>query len=347
MTQSLTNSSIFNQLVLKDRDFLSKLTPEERTYFYYDWKYHARKNQLEPPGDWLTWLILSGRGFGKTRAAVEWIYQKIREGYNRLAIIAPTTADYRDIIIEGESGLLNNGRPNERPEWKEAKRKLIFPNGAIGLCFTGEEPERLRGLQHEFAVVDELCAMKYPQDVMDMLSFGLRLGKKPRCMITTTPKPIKALKEIMKDPNTIVTKGSTYENKDNLSPAFFAQIVKKYEGTRLGQQEIYAEILEDNPLALWKRSLLDETRVSKINIEELVKIVVSIDPAVTATEESAETGITVMGIDKDDQGYLLDDLSLTASPHQWASQAISAYHKWKADYIIGEVNNGGDMVEQV
>ena len=259
-------------------------------------------------------------------------------------MIGATADDARDIMIEGESGILAICPRAERPEYKASQRKLIWPNGATSLIFTADEPERLRGKQHGALWGDELAAWRYPE-AWAQAKFGLRLGQHPRACITTTPKPTALVRELMKDPATHVTRGTTYDNRDNLAPAFFGQIIKTYEGTRLGRQELNAELLDDNPHALWQRSQIDSLRVGQA--PELRRIVVAIDPAVTSNANSDETGIVVAGIGRDDHFYPLEDLSMIGTPDQWARTAVGAYKKWQADRIIAETNNGGDMVEAV
>ncbi len=235
--------------------------------------------------------------------------------------------------------------PNwERPVYEPSKRRLIFPNGAIAITYSADEPERLRGPQHDAAACDELAAWRYPES-WDMLMFGLRMGKDPRCVVATTPKPIKLLKALLarNGADVAVTRGSTYENRVNLAQTFFDNIVDKYEGTRLGRQELLAELLTDVPNALWQRDQIDKLRVSKA--PELRRIVVAIDPAAKSTEGSDETGIIVAGLGHDKHGYILDDLSGHYQPLAWAKKAVWAFEHYKADRIIAEVNNGGEMVE--
>lgn len=310
----------------------------------YDWKFWARKNQLAPEGDWQYWLLLAGRGFGKTRCGAEWVRERVESNLaKRIALVAPTAADARDTMVEGESGILAICPPWNKPQYEPSKRRLTWPSGAIATLFSAEEPERLRGPQHDTAWCDEIAAWKYPQETWDMLQFGLRLGDDPRCAITTTPKPIPLVKDILKNPVTAVTRGSTYDNITNLAPAFVDIIISKYEGTRLGRQELNAEILDDNPDALWQRSNIDDHRVS--SIPELTRIVVGVDPAVTSKSGSDDTGIVVAGIDKRMHGYILGDYTCHTTPQKWAQEVIAAYHKHSADRIVGETNNGGEMVE--
>lgn len=297
-----------------------------------------------PSGNWRTWLLLAGRGFGKTRTGAEWIRQQVESGtYGRIALVSPTAADARDVLVEGESGILAISPPWFKPIYEPSKRRLTWPNGAIATTYSADEPDRLRGPQHDGAWADELCAWRHADDAWNMLMLGLRLGKDPRVAVTTTPKPTKLIKELMVAPTTYITRGSTYDNAANLAPAFIQQIVSKYEGTRLGRQELYAEILDDVPGALWTSSMIENLRVKQA--PELVRIVVAIDPAVSADEGSNETGIIAAGRGVDGRGYVLKDLSCILSPDGWARRAVNAYHDLKADRIIAEVNNGGDLVE--
>jgi len=310
------------------------------------WPAVARPNQLPPPGDWWQiWLLLAGRGFGKTRILAEWVCDQAASGQaSRIALVAATAADARDVLVEGESGILAVAPPWCRPIYEPSKRRLTWPNGVIATTFSAEEPDRLRGPQHDAAVCDELASWSHPE-TWDMLQFGLRLGRKPRCLIATTPRPTKLLRELLarEGHDVVVTRGSSYDNKANLAPAFFTQIVKKYEGTRLGRQELNAELLEDTPGALWSQGLIDGTRISAA--PELTRIVVAIDPAATSGEDADETGVVVVGQDKDGQGYVLADCSGRYTPIEWARIAISVYRTHHADRIVAERNNGGDMVE--
>lgn len=309
----------------------------------WDWHLWARDEQLEPVGDWTYWLILAGRGFGKTRTGAEWVRQSIKTS-RYVNLIGATADDARDIMIEGESGILACCPRSERPDYRPSQRKLIWPNGAVSLIFTADEPERLRGKQHSGLWADEVAAWRYPE-AWDQAKFGLRLGDRPRACLTTTPKPSKLVKALIADPATHVTRGSTYENRVNLAPSFFSEIVKTYEGTRIGRQELNAEILDDNPNALWVRKQIDATRVAVA--PPLKRIVIGVDPSVTSNEDSDLAGIVAAGIGSDDHGYVLEDASLMASPDGWARRAVKAYHDHKADRLIAETNNGGDLVELV
>jgi len=259
-------------------------------------------------------------------------------------MVARTAADVRDVMVEGVSGILADSPEDFMPEYRPGKRRLEWPNGSTALLYSGEEPNALRGPAFHWAWADELAAWKYP-DTWDMLQFGLRLGENPQCCITTTPRPTKIIKDLVADPFCIVVRGSTYDNRANLAPGFFRQIIKKYEGTRLGRQELNAELLEDNPGALWTRAIIDANRVSAL--PELVRIVVGVDPEASSGEESAETGILVVGLGADGHGYVLDDVTIRGTPGEWGAQAVSAYSRWEANKVVGEVNNGGEMVGYV
>jgi phage terminase large subunit-like protein len=258
----------------------------------------------------------------------------------RIAVCAPTIADCRDVLVEGPSGFLSIASNSTRPTWEASKHRLTWSSGAEAAVFSAEEPERLRGPQHDLAALDELAVWKYPE-ALDMLNLGLRVGIRPRKLICTTPKPSKMLKSIITDPATIVTRGRTADNAKNLAPSFMAGILRKYGGTRLGRQEIDGELLLDVPNALWQLDWLDRDRVAKA--PELERIVVAIDPAVTSGEDADETGIIVAGV-VGDHAYVLEDASGRYQPHEWAQRAIGLYQRHKADRIVAEINNGGEMV---
>lgn len=325
-------------------EVLQSLTGTELAALEWDWKFWARPNQLPPEGDWRVWLLLAGRGFGKTRTGAEWCRSQVDAGRGRLALVAPTAADVRDVMVEGESGMLAVCPPWSRPIYEPSKRRLSWPNGAIATTYSADEPDRLRGPQHDGAWADEVAAWRYPE-TWDQLLFGLRLGPDPRAVVTTTPRPVKVIRELLKAPHAVTTRGSSYENRDNLADAFFAQITSRYEGTRLGRQELYAEVLDDVPGALWTRDMLERCRRQKA--PEMSRVVVAIDPAVTSGEEADETGIVVAGKGVDGHGYVLADLTCRLSPDGWAARAVEAYRHFEADRIVAEVNNGGDMVESV
>jgi len=330
---------------------ISSLKPESRSELIqllevakYRWTIQARESQLIPEGDWTTWLIKSGRGWGKTRVGAETV-RIWKDKFPIIHFIGATAGDARDIMIEGESGILKSSPPWDMPNYEPSKRKISWNNGAYALIFTADEPDRLRGPQCYASWCDELASWKYPNDAWDNMMMGLRLGENPKCIVTTTPRPIKLIKELIKDPTVYVTNGTTYENIDNLAPAFLNTIISKYEGTRLGRQELMAELLEDIEGALWNQKLIDASRVKRY--PDLIRIVVAIDPAVTSTKDSDETGIVVGGKDIDGHIYILEDASGIYSPQKWATIAIDLYNKYKADRIIAEVNNGGDLVQTV
>jgi phage terminase large subunit-like protein len=325
------------------RRFVEDASADELAELYFVWREWARPSQLPPPGDWRVWLLLAGRGFGKTRAGAEYVRARVKEGARRIALVGPTAEDTRDVMVEGDSGILAVSPPDEGPRYVRSKRRVVWPNGAVAVLYSADEPRRLRGPQHDTAWCDELAAWRYPES-WDMLMFGLRAGTDPRCVVTTTPRPIRLLRELLADPKVAVTRGTTYDNREFLAPAFFGQIVRKYEGTRLGRQELQAEILEDLPGALWSRGIIEACR-SPVAPAELARVVVAIDPAARSGETANETGIIVAGKDGEGQGWVLADLSGRYPPAEWAKAAIAAYRAHRADRIVAEVNNGGDMVE--
>lgn len=341
-----SNSSLAERLASLPRnqreEIYQGLTEEQAAGTLYDWRgVWARANQIQPAGDWRYWLLLAGRGFGKTRTGAETV-REWSESYPRIHLVAPTAADARDVMVEGESGLLSVFPPDRRPVYEPSKRLVRFASGGVAYTFSAEEPERLRGPQCYAFWADEVAAWSAPES-WDNLVFGFRLGDNPRGVITTTPKPIKLVKDILIDPHTTVTRGSSYENRANLAPAFFDSIIQKYEGTRLGRQELLAELLTDVPGALWTRDLIDRGRVN--GTPEFLRVVVAIDPAVTASEGSDETGIVCAAMTRSGHAYVLADGSLRASPHEWARAACRLMLKHGADRCVAEVNNGGDLVE--
>jgi phage terminase large subunit-like protein len=311
------------------------------------WLGWRRREQMPPHGDWRTWLILAGRGWGKTRTGAEWVIDRIEDGAERIALIGPTAADARDVMVEGESGILAIAPRDLEANYEPSKRRITFASGAIATTFSADEPDRLRGPQHDYAWADELAAWRYP-DAWDQLQFGLRLGTDPRCIVTTTPRPTKEIRALVAAETTVVTKGSTFDNADNLAPAFLERILAKYEGTRLGRQELYAEILDDVPGALWTRAMLEAafTGYDANPAGDMQRVVVAVDPAVTSGEDSDETGIIVAGR-TGTLGYVLADYTCRKTPDGWARAAVAAYHDHKADRIVAEANQGGDLVKTV
>jgi phage terminase large subunit-like protein len=329
-------------------EVLKGLSGEQHRALHYDWKFIARPNQLLPPGDWQFWLLLAGRGFGKTKTGGETVREWAKEPLPApIHIVAPTTADIRDVMIEGPAGILSAYPPGEAPEYQPSKRhRLTWPNGNMALGFSADEPQRLRGPQCCRFWADELCAWRFAQDAWDNLMMGFRIGSDLRGVITTTPKPTKLLREIIADPGTHVTRATTYDNRPNLAKAFFERIIRKYEGTRLGRQELMAEVLDDIPGALWTRAMIDANRIrlQDVRWDLVTRIVVAIDPAVTKGEESNETGIIVAALTRSQHVLVLDDGSCKDTPKGWAQRAVNLFHQWKADRIVAEVNNGGDLV---
>jgi phage terminase large subunit-like protein len=357
-------ASFFLSLPLETRkQRLATLTPTELEQLRFLWSFWARPEQHLPAGDWQTWLVLAGRGFGKTRTGAEAVREWAKH-FRYVNLIGATLDDARDIMIEGESGILACCPRDERPKY--VGRQLHWPSGCKSLIFTADEPERLRGKQHEKVWADELAAWRYAE-AWDQAMLGLRLGSNPQAVVTTTPRPTPIIRELLKDAGTIVTSGSTYENRVNLAPKFFDKVIRKYEGTRLGRQELNAEVLTDNPRALWNRGTIDRDRVEVA--PELQRIVVGLDPNVKnrdlaqLAKSSAtldEAGIVAAGTGPAPAGwkppnpnipldvshfYIIGDRSVDAGPNEWGNAAVKAYKDFAADRIIGEVNNGGDMVE--
>lgn len=343
-----------------DLSKLEDLTDEEADDLLHTWELWARPNQLEPDpilpnGEhWTTWLILAGRGFGKTRCGAETIIKWVREGHARhIALVAQDSADARDVMVEGESGILACSHRDFMPKYEPSKRRLTWPNGAKATLFSAEDFDSLRGPQFDAAWCDELCKWRYAREAWDNLQFGLRLGEHPRQIVTTTPRPMKLLKEIILRSDTYITKGSTMENLANLAPPFRKAVIDKYAGTRIGRQELNAELLDDAPGALWTRSLLDAHRLlpadpsRPIRLPDFVRVVVAVDPQKEAGESAAETGIMVVGKTADGHGYLLEDLSINGSPEEWGRRAVQAFDDWAADKIVYEANQGGEMVAAV
>jgi phage terminase large subunit-like protein len=335
--------------------YLKQLTAAQVDELIHTWEFWARPNQLEPDGnDWDYWIFNAGRGAGKTRSGAEWVRHRIKSGDKRVACVAPTKGDVRRVMVEGESGLLNvcwkldktyKGASLGFPVWSPTNSTLTWANGAVAQFFSAEDPERLRGPQFHSAWADETAAWRNQQDVWDMLSLCMRLGKHPRVMVTTTPKPTKLMRFLLKHPKALLSTGSTFDNSDNLADTYLQAVRDAYEGTRLGRQELYAEILEEAEGALWSTELLDSC---VINDDELpaqyARIIVSVDPAITSNEESDMTGIIVAATDFNGTAYILEDATDRFTPQGWASKAVELYNKYGADRIVAERNQGGEMV---
>lgn len=306
----------------------------------------ARPNQLPPESnDWNTFVALAGRGWGKTKTAAEWLaWQAILNRNTRWAIVAPTFGDVRDTCAEGPSGIvavLNEYGVLEN--YNRSMGEILLTNKSRIKLFSGAEPDRLRGPNFHGGWFDELASMDGA--AFDQYKFALRLGSHPQTVITTTPRPTKLIKELLKQDSTLVVRGSTFDNAANLAPAALAELRLRYEGTRLGRQELYGEVVDDVEGALWSRDLIEASRIQEANLPPLIRVVVAIDPAVTSGDNSDETGIVVAGITSDQHYYILEDLSCKETPDAWARVAVDAYHRHKADRIVGETNNGGDMIE--
>lgn len=333
--------------------FVNGLSPAQVRALSEDWSLLARPEQLPPKGDWLTWLLLGGRGAGKTRAGAEWVHDlatggqdfNSNVGCSRIALVAETLSDAREIMVDGDSGILNIARRN-RPSFEASRRRLVWPNGAIAHIFSSEDPESLRGPQFDAAWCDELCKWHYAQETWDMLQFGLRLGERPRQLITTTPKASQLLKKIMSFDETSIVRMRTSDNEENLASSFISNVQARYAGTRLGRQELEGEILEDREGALWSRAQLDALRIELM--PDMQRIVVAIDPPASASAKGSCCGLVVAGIDVDGKAVVLKDGSIDgASPSQWSQAAVRLYHAFEADLIVAEINQGGDMVKSV
>ena len=291
-------------------------------------------------------MILAGRGFGKTRSGAEYIRKRVQSGQaQRIVIAGPTAADIRDIMIEGESGLIAVcERAGIAAEYIPSKRRVNFPGGAVAILVSADEPKRFRGLQCDTFWADELASWRYP-DAWDQLQLGHRLGNDPRGIVTTTPRPIPIIRDLLKDKQAVITRGNTYENAANLAERFIEQIRERYEGTRLGRQELYAEVLEDVEGAFWNHAMIDAHRMKEA--PALKRIVVAVDPATTHGEKSDETGIAVVGVDMNDEHtYVLYAAGMRVSPNEWARKAIELYHQFEANEVVAESNQGGEMVRQ-
>jgi phage terminase large subunit-like protein len=362
--RKLSRAEQLAALPAEDREaFWASLTDAEKAGLEFDWEgIWARPEQREPPGSWRTWMYLAGRGAGKTRTGAEWIRKNLTGStplapgrYRHACLLAETAKDARSVVVgdgleasnpAAGSGIMQICPKDYLPNYEPSKTRLTFPNGAVCSIFNAVEYDGLRGFQFDCAWVDELAKFAYAAQAWDQLQFCLRLGKNPRVFVSTTPRPTKLIKAILADPTTFVTRGSTFDNLSNLSAQFLDAMRTKYEGTRLGQQELHAAILEDVVGALWKRSDIDAARITVAQLPILRRVVVAVDPAVSSHDGSNETGITAVGIGEDDRFYVLDDISGVFSPDVWAREAISLYKARRADRIVCERNQGGELVEQ-
>ncbi len=329
-------------------EILAALTNEELEALEFDWRFWGRPKQFAPEGDWLTWVINAGRGFGKTRGGAEWVREQVDAGKQRIALIGETYKDLVEVMCFGDSGLAGVFPEHQRPKIVTGTNvQVTFHTGAIALGYNATRPDQLRGPQFDAAWCDELAKWRYARETWDMLQFGLRLGDRPQALVTTTPRPIPILKEIMGESSTVVTVGSTFDNTSNLAPSFLRKIKEKYAGTRLGRQELEAEILDDLPGALWTRSMFEDGRQK--TPPEMSRVVVAVDPSGTggAGDDGDSIGIVVAGKGIDGRGYVLADRSCKLSPDGWGRRAVQAFHEFGADRIVAERNFGGAMVEHV
>jgi len=355
MGAPISNRSLAQQVAAlseADRDkLLAKLSKDQADELLYDWKFWARPNQLAPVrdsdderGDWMTWLALAGRGFGKTEAGAQWVRERVASGSMMIALVAETQKDLEEVMVKR---LISIYPPEEAPAVRYKPVRLMWPNGAIAYGYNGTEPNQLRGPEFSTAWVDELAKYRYARELWDMLMFTMRSGSDPRVFVTTTPRPIPVLREIMKDPKTEITRGSTFDNAGNVPQQFLDNLKKKYEGTRLGRQELNAEILDDTPGALWDREMIEKAN-AKRTIPDMKRVVVAVDPSGTRGEDQDDgdaIGIVVAGKGIDGRAYVLSDRTCKLSPNGWARRAVDAYRAFEADRIVAETNYGGAMVE--
>lgn len=322
----------------------------EQDYIMRNWLGLARGDQIAPRlTDWSVWLVLGGRGSGKTRTGAEWILDRVRCGARRIALVAPTLHDAREVMLGGDSGLLRIGFRHERARYEPTRRRVVFPNGAIAYLFSAHDPDSLRGPQFDCAWGDEFCAWPDPEAVLSNLQLGLRLGLRPRLCLTSTPRPLPILDTLLANPGTQITRSRTYDNAANLAPGFIQAMADTYGGSALGRQELDGEIVRDHPGAIFSRADIDQARVA--DAPPLDRILVALDPPATSGETADRCGLVVVGCcgeGRDAQAYVLRDASLPrAAPKMWAERAVALYHSYEADGILAESNQGGEMIEAV
>jgi phage terminase large subunit-like protein len=324
----------------------------------FDWEIWARDDQLPPAtdqtaGSWRTWLVLGGRGAGKTRTGAEWVRgQALGKPHaggspaRRIALIGETLNDVVSVMVEGVSGLLAIHPASERPRLEISRQRLVWPNGSVAQFYSAESPDALRGPQFAAAWCDEIAKWRHAEEVWDMLQFGLRLGSEPRAVVTTTPRPVPILKRLLQDAATVVSRSRTTDNRSNLARAFIIEMERRYEGTLLGRQELEGELIEDVAGALWRRDWLDEARTDQA--PSMSRIVVAVDPPVTSNKSSDACGLIVAGRGVDGRAYVLADRTVQGrAPLDWARAAVAAYEEFEADRIVAEVNQGGELVTTV
>jgi len=337
---------------------LSELSADEIAFLRADWQVWARDDQLPPAGlegsqPWRVWLILGGRGAGKTRTGAEWVRAKAlglgpagERPARRIALVGETVADGRRVMIEGVSGLLSVHRDGERPSFEPSKGEVSWPNGTVAQVFSAEAADGLRGPQFDAAWCDEIAKWREAEAAWDMLQFALRLGTSPQAVVTTTPRPVPILRALVDDPATVTTRARTADNAHNLAPSFLAEMTRRYAGTALGRQELDGEIIDERAGSLWRRDWIESHRVTAA--PGMMRGVVAVDPPVTATARSDACGIVVAGRGADGRAYVLDDRSLSGrAPEVWARAAIEAWRAHMADRVVAETNQGGDLVVAV
>jgi phage terminase large subunit-like protein len=342
--RGLNISSLASLTPSQRRAILDQLSDADALALLYDWRFLARPDQLPPDGGWRVWLILAGRGWGKTRTGAEWVRMQIESGAaRRVALVGRTQADAREVMIDGESGLLSIAPPWNRPRYIPSRRRLVWANGAVALAYSGDKPDQLRGPQHDAAWVDELAAFRFESSWHNLM-MGLRLGAHPRVVVTTTPRPTRLIRLLASDPGTVVTHGTTFDNAAHLAPSALAYLRQRYEGTRLGEQELNARLVTDVAGALWRQAWFEREGFRVHRAPALRRVVVAVDPAVTAQRGSDQTGIIAAGVGHDDHAYVLADGSVRGTPDEWARAALALYDAHQADRLIAEANNGGDLV---
>lgn len=338
--------------------WLKKLKPDDLDFILHDWSgIFARKDQLppitttsDPPP---IWLMIGGRGAGKTRAGSEWVRGMVsadhaytKEPRGHIALVGETFADVRNVMIEGVSGLLSVHPFNQRPVWSSTNKTLEWPNGAKAYAFSAEDPESLRGPQFDCAWCDEIGKWRYATQAWDMLQFGLRLGNHPQVVVTTTPRPTPLIRALLKDERVVMTHAKTSENAFNLASTFIKNMQRQYGGTRLGRQELDGELIEERSDALWTRMMIEDARVRII--PELTRIIVAVDPPATSGKNADACGICVAGRNAKGDVYIIHDGSArTMRPAQWAAKVMHLVERFGADAVIAEVNQGGEMVQAV
>ena len=332
-------------------ELAASLSEQEFELLYREWRLEARRDQLPPVGEWLVWLLLGGRGAGKTRTGAQWV-RGLALGLppfadrpvGRIALVGETFADVREVMIEGVSGLMKLHESFDRPEWQPTRRRLVWSNGTVAQAFSSEDPEGLRGPQFGAAWSDEIGKWRHAEAIWDMLQFGLRLGDRPRQVVTTTPRSIPLLRKLLEDADTVVSRARTDDNAENLAKGFIERIRARYAGTALGRQELDGELIEDRADALWRRMDIEAARVA--HAPSLRRIVVAVDPP--GSHRTGICGIIAAGIGDDGAAYVVADGTVAAArPMEWAARVVGLYHRHEADAVVAEMNQGGDMVAAV